>query len=63
MFHRACRHAVTGVAPEADDLAIQPVQVHELNALEYFIARPAVQIVVEKIKKKTSKIPSTVPIT
>jgi hypothetical protein len=62
MFHRAYRNAVNGVTPEADDLAMQPVQAQELDTLDLFTATPAAQIVVEKIKKKTSKIPTTVPI-
>jgi hypothetical protein len=41
---------------------MQPVQAHELDTLELFTATSAAQIVVEKIKKKTSKIPSTAPI-
>jgi hypothetical protein len=41
---------------------MQPVQAHELDTLELFTATSAAQIVVEKIKRKTSKIPSTAPI-
>jgi hypothetical protein len=55
MFHRAYRHAVNGVTQEADDLAMQPVQAHELDTLELFAATSAAQIVVEKIKKKNFK--------
>jgi radical SAM superfamily enzyme YgiQ (UPF0313 family) len=62
MFHRAYRQVVDGVKQGVDDLAMQPVQAHELDTLELFTATSAAQVVVEKIKKKTSKIPSTVPI-
>jgi len=62
MFHRAYRHVVDGVKQAADDLAMEPAQAHELDTLELFTATSAAQVVVEKIKRKTSKIPSTVPI-
>jgi hypothetical protein len=61
-LHLAYRQAVHGVTHGADDLALQPVQAHELNALELFTETFAAQLVVEKIKKKFSKVPSTVPI-
>jgi hypothetical protein len=61
MFHRAYRHVVDGVNQAADDLAMQPVQAYELDTLELFTATTAAQVVVEKMKQKTSKIPSTAP--
>ena len=62
MFHRAYRQVVHGVTQGTDDLAMQPVQAHEQDTLELFTATSAAQVVVEKMKKKTSKISSTVPI-
>ena len=55
MFHRAYRHVVDGVKQAADDLAMQPVQAHELDTLELFTATSAAQVVVEKMKKKFQK--------
>ncbi len=62
MFHRAYRHVMKGSASGVDDVAMQPVQVDELNTLELFTATPAAQIVVEKIKKKITKHSASVPI-
>jgi hypothetical protein len=50
-LHLAYRQAVYGVTHGADDLALQPVQAHELDALELFTETFAAQLVVEKIKK------------
>ena len=61
MFHRAYRHVVDGVKQAADDLAMEPVQAHELDTLELFTATSAAKVVVEKMKQKTSKFPSTAP--
>ena len=61
MFHRAYRHVVDGVKQTANDLAMQPVQAHELDTLELFTATSAAKVVVEKMKQKTSKFPSTAP--
>jgi len=62
IFHRAYRHVVQGVTHGADDVAMQPVQIHELDTLELYAATPAAQIVVEKLKKKMTKNSSAVPI-
>ena len=62
IFHRAYRHVVKGLTSGADDVAMQPVQVHELETLELYAATPAAQIVVEKLKKKMAKTSSAVSI-
>jgi len=62
IFHRAYRHVVQGVMHGADDVAMQPVQIHELDTLELYAATPAARIVVEKLKKKMTKNSSAVPI-
>jgi radical SAM superfamily enzyme YgiQ (UPF0313 family) len=61
IFHRAYRHVVNGLIQEEDDVAMQPVQMNELDTLEIYTATPAAKIVVEKIKNKTTKSSSTVP--
>lgn len=43
-------------------LTMQPVQVDKPDALEICNAIPAPTIVVDKLKRKTTKSPSTVPI-
>jgi len=53
-------------SPERPDLirrgvAMDPVQASELDSLEIYHATPAAKIVVEKLKSKTAKRPSTVP--
>jgi len=62
MFQRAYRHAVQGSSLGATDVAMQPVQAHELETLEMYTSTAAVQMVVEKIKNKKPKIPLVVPI-
>ena len=55
IFHRAYRRVVKGFTSGVDDIAMQPVQVHELDTLELYAATPSAQIVVEKLKKKMAK--------
>ena len=62
MFHRAYRQVMNGVKARTDDIAMQPVKVEELDTLELFTATSAAHIVVEKLKKKTRKYSSAVPI-
>lgn len=61
LFQGAYRRAVRGVTPVTDDVAMQPVQVDELDTLEIFNATPAAKIVVEQLKSKTTKSPSIMP--
>ena len=62
MFHRAYRHGIQATTSRADDIAMQPVRVEELDTLELFTATPAAQIVVEKIKKKHNMHEAAMPI-
>jgi pyruvate-formate lyase-activating enzyme len=61
-FHRAYRHVMQDSITGENDVAMQPVQVEELDTLELFTATSAAQIVVEKIKKKNAGPSSVVPI-
>ncbi len=61
LFHRAYRRVLNGVASGEEDVAMEPVQASELDSLEIYHATPAAKIVVEKLKSKTAKRPSTVP--
>lgn len=63
IFQRAYRRVIKGAAPVTGDVAMQPVQVEELDSLEIYNATPAAKIVVEKLKSKTTKSPSIMPIT
>lgn len=62
IFQRAYWRVVQGRAPGADDVAMHPVQAHELETLEMYTATAAAQIVIEKIKSKKTKVPSMAPI-
>jgi hypothetical protein len=62
MVQRAYRHAVQGRIPGADDVAMQPVQVHALETLEMYTTTAVAQMIIEKIKNKKPKIPLVVPI-
>ena len=61
IFHRAYRRVLNGFASGEEDVAMDPVQASELDSLEIYHATPAAKIVVEKLKSKTAKRPSTVP--
>lgn len=61
LFHWAYRRVLNGVASGEEDMAMEPVQASELDSLEIYHATPAAKIVVEKLKSKTAKRPSTVP--
>ena len=62
MFHRAYRKVIKGSTSGAVDIAMQPVQIDELDTLELFTATPSAQIVVEKLKNKQTKRSAAVPI-
>lgn len=61
-FHGAYRRVMKGSTSDAVDMAMQPVQVDELDTLDLFTATPAAQNVVEKLKKKQPKYPAALPI-
>ncbi len=55
-FHRAYHRVIKEYSSVFDDVAMQPVQLNELDTLELFTSTPAALMVVEKIKKKKTDL-------